>query len=634
MNRIILSVFLLFSTTLTLSVKAQDLASRVPADAQAVVTIKGKNLTQLLSIKEFNSSAVGKKILEALSKEFDGDIKDAQNLGINLESNFYYYNQANDSVSYNCVLIPLKNAKLLDILLSNNKEHKIATTGNLRTLYEGDSTEVTIWDDNVLLLAKADASYGYFDREEVAARFGIENPNDTGDSTATAAIDTVSAETQAETLEQIEQAEEIVTQAEEVPAAENVQEAEEETSEDTLDADSTSIDLDAYSQRTIKINKVLAVWLVEMAKSAFNQTTKASILENKSYLKSLDNDAEASLWISNMGNMFSSFTGSSSYLKSFKFFEGYRGISSKLYLENDQIRLTTALELDEPLASTYKKIADSKINRKFLKYINEDKNLGYLSFSFNSKAYLEEYPKQIAKMYGFLFEDEAAMITDLVSLILDEKALSNVFKGNGLLLLTGLNEKQVTYKTYDYDEDFNSTEVEKTKKETLPDFLFMTSTKDDKLLQKLFSYGEKKKVLVKNSFYYQLKVPKNPMDLFFMIKDGIIFIGTSDKEMEDIARNTFNAKLSKEHRRIIVKNNFATYFNTKKIAGKIPEKGLEDFASAEKATSVLGGMGNILLKSNKIKDNIVSGEISMNVGSTHPNSLQYLFSLLEKAIKE
>ncbi|MGY0035937.1 hypothetical protein [Pedobacter sp. NJ-S-72] len=117
------------------------------------------------------------------------------------------------------------------------------------------------------------------------------------------------------------------------------------------------------------------------------------------------------------------------------------------------------------MASAFTKINKRKVNRKFLDYVNEDKLIGYMAYAMDSKAYLEQYPKLMNKMYGSVYKDELNMATDLFSLILDEEAISKVIKGDGLFIFNGLTQKEVTYKTYKYNEDnFEKDTVTRTKK--------------------------------------------------------------------------------------------------------------------------------------------------------------------------
>jgi hypothetical protein len=301
-----------------------------------------------------------------------------------------------------------------------------------------------------------------------------------------------------------------------------------------------------------------------------------------------------------------------------------------LYLEKDAIRIGSSITLSNEIAQAFTKINKRKINKKLLNYINEDKLTGYMAYSLDSKAYLQQYPKLMNRMYGSVFKEEADMATDLFSLLLDEEAVSKVIKGDGLFIFNGLTQKNGTYQTYKYNEDnFERDTITKTKKETLPDFLFMVSTEDTRLLNKLIAYGVKKKVVSDLHNCYEISVPKSPMSLYFAIHDGIIFIGTDVYEIEQIVNNKYEAKISSKHRDKILKNNLSIYFSSKKLAGNIPVDEAGSPEKLEKTNKILNSLGDIYISTAPIKGNIFSSEISMDIPVKGQNALKYLFSIVE-----
>ncbi|MNY28498.1 hypothetical protein D3C86_1624740 [compost metagenome] len=80
-------------------------------------------------------------------------------------------------------------------------------------------------------------------------------------------------------------------------------------------------------------------------------------------------------------------------------------------------------------------------------------------------------------------------------------------------------------------------------------------------------------------------------------------------------------------------SNYAAYFSAKKLAGKIPSEELGGAEKLEKTNRVLNALGDIYLKSNPIKGNVLSGQVSMDIPANQPNALKYLFSIIEDAQK-
>ena len=186
MNYFLKSATLIVFLLVSLGTKAQDLVRKIPVNALAVVTVKGDNLTELMSVSEFNNTFFGKKIQEKLAKSGNNSINGIDDLGFNLSSSFYYYNQTNDSVTYHCFLAPLKNASQLDALYSQS-DKKFSTAGKVRTYCNEDSTEVALWNENMLLFVKGDAKNTYFLKSDVRKRLGLSAQADVSLTDTTAA---------------------------------------------------------------------------------------------------------------------------------------------------------------------------------------------------------------------------------------------------------------------------------------------------------------------------------------------------------------------------------------------------------------------------------------------------------------
>src|SRR5690349_9370808 len=122
MKRILL-ITLLFAGYPALS---QELAYKIPKDATVVASVKGEKLLDLMSIPEFNKSALVQKILkEAKRKDRAGSYKKIEDFGIKLNATAYYYNQQTDSISYNCILFAIADPKKFEEQFSTNRQDKI-----------------------------------------------------------------------------------------------------------------------------------------------------------------------------------------------------------------------------------------------------------------------------------------------------------------------------------------------------------------------------------------------------------------------------------------------------------------------------------------------------------------------------
>lgn len=687
MKNLLIAFSLLFSFKLA---KAQDLVKKIPANAFTVATIKGDNVFKLMFVKDFNESFLGKKLLTQTSKSLDKNFTSIEDFGINLEKNMYYFNQLSDSITYNCFLIPLKDATKFESLI-NEKEKKFKTEGDLRTMVLPDSTSIIKWNNNMLYFVTGSIRSSFFADSANSARYGIkeiryQNNYDNLTDSAVVAVDSTYATTtepnevvdvvlappppvlskpytpnikayqkKASTKKASSKKSSKKKPAKKKPAVKKIEEINEVEITDTPMAEAIDVvdgaeamtqtgnpdeRYDEYqkerAEQDAKKKQLAFIWMNIQADKIFS-TNYESIETNKSYTSSLDQKAIAEIWVSSFQDAYNSIAPEFGTYGKAGIMKGYGSLNAKLFMDKTSFRISTGLELAKEQADSYKKIMDRKLNKKFLKYVDSEKAIGFMGYSIDTKAYLEEFPKLLKQTYGsFLggkMDEEIELGSDLFSLLLDEEAVSNVVKGDALFVINGLNSKEVTYTTYEYDDDYNRKEVTKTKKETLPDFLFMFSSEDTRLMNKLIRYGINKNYVSTNNGIYKIEEKKSPIDIYFMIKDGIVFFGNSLTEMQSISNNSFNSAISKTHKNLLAKNNFSFLFNAKNLVGKVPDSEIGGEETAKKFNETLGKMGNIYMKSNPIKGNVVSADISAEIPNGHENALKYLFSLIENAAK-
>ncbi|MBL3658848.1 hypothetical protein [Fulvivirga sediminis] len=367
------------------------------------------------------------------------------------------------------------------------------------------------------------------------------------------------------------------------------------------------------------------------------------ITKNKKYMDQFDSEAVINIWNGDMGDLLKQISSKSLPTMSplsknpTKIFENYGQISSNLYLNEKSAKIDFNVSFKDEFGESFKKMSDRKINKKFFKYMNEDELLGYMSYNFNMENTLKEYPDLLATQYGDIlgsnYMAEAQMLADVFTLVVDEEALGDLIKGDALFLVSSFEEKEYTYTGYEYDEDYNYKEVTKTKKETLPNFLFMLSTESPEFTDKLINYLlVKDLVSTTDEGFYHLKAPKRdiPMDLFFMIKNDIFFLGTSAEDMSAIKKGTYKGSLSKKHKKLMRQGNYSLYFNSKALLEQIPSEKMHLSEKKEQQfTYMTENATDFYIKSSKFKNNTMHSELIMEVPDKHVDAATYLLDLID-----
>jgi len=621
---ILLSIFLAFTAS------AQRIEKNLPKNAYAVATINSKYFFDLISVGEFNQSEIGKALLKKIGKSNNKQFRSVEDFGIDLHAQMYIYSTKSDSIVYYGMLVPLYDAKKLDTLMSDIGTSLHAQKGSRRIDLE-DKKQIVTWNDDVLRIFSGDLQDHFFDNEEIAAKYGIKNSklSDTYDTPleppAPPITDTVGSYwDETDTLEASSDSSVVTIQEEDYNSDNYV---------DSINQDSI---YDNYYASIAADDSIKTVLLKKWLNDEVNRLSiTKEIFENKSFKQVVNKKALASVWIRNVDELYNDFVPDvySAFLgkKTNKFSAGFGSANAHLVVEGNQVKLSGALEVADDQAKSYHKIYNRKMNKKFFKYIDNDA-LVYLGYKVNTQAYLEELPKLTKQYYGSLlsgFKEEMDLGATLFSLVLDEKAIGKVVKGDGVFVLNSVKEREVKYTTYEYDDDYNSVEVEKMKKETLPDFLWMFSSDDMKLIEKLLSIGLSKRAITEEDGIYTFKNKKSPFDMHILLKDGIIFIGTSFESLVDVQQGKSKNNLSVKNKTVLKKNSAVLALNTSKISEAVSTLDLPDSYGSKALKEKLQGLGNFYFTSKGMDGNKMVAEFSGEFPSTHKNALKYILYLIE-----
>ncbi len=644
-------------------VSAQDLAYKIPKEASAVVSAKGGEFQKYVTLEEFNRTKVGENLLGDLFKD-NKDEQDIRNTGIDFSANVYYYNHLTDSTSYHCFWFPLSDAGKLEEMLKQRYTSKISQSGNIRKLSKDKS--LFLWDDKKFFVVSGELNNRFFEDSIKSALYGVKNINyydydyavavDTLAYSKDGVVEAVAVEPK-EVKEAVTAADNTVYDSVSPPPVDEEYDfnSEDDSDEETVSSDDSGCERSWYSEERVRDCKeqkkrkkeLLEKWMEEYAyKNFYKSTGSPSVLDNPLYQRAQDKDAAVTYFIDMSKYLSYSVWDMARYspIYAFSYYSypyywffqnltvyGTKNVNGKLFINKDNIRLANEAEVDSRDMEVYKGMYSHKLNKKFLNYINQDKVYGFFGISIDMEKYLQMYPKWMSYYFlGTSHSEEADLLAEFGSILLDEKAVAKVIKGDALLLFNGVSSRESTYKTYEYnDDDYTSKQVEKTKKETLPEFLFMGSSDDYHFIEAVLKYGVKKGKVVFKDGIYTTKDSDLPTDVSVLFKDGIVFAGTSYDEVHQIQTNTYVSKLDKKQKDFLSKNNMTAFFDPGKLVNQVPKEGFEDIQNYMKIRNLLNDMGAVYSKSTGIKGNYLTGEILMEAKEEDENGLKYFLKITE-----
>lgn len=646
--------FLLFALFVTTKLTAQDLIRKVPHDATIVVTMNTKAVFDKLNTADLNTTLTRLGLFDKINDGNSELTSKIEDLGIDMTSKAYAYMRGTDSIQYMGALVPLANKSQFEAIIPKHK--KIEMVNSLPTIYSTDRTLRMSWDQNTLYILAASAMDYYFTKDEVMQRYGLlatyEAYDEAAmvDSTATVweayDFDSVAVDSIVDAV-----AVELEEEAEEWPqppvvAGIDTEEEDLDTLYDEYDIVDSILEQDEYADdyysRYDSIRNHNDSIKTDLVKQWLN-TEMQSVLagDYKSFdakrIPKLEANTIAHIHAKDVFSYYRYLYAEEVMTDLFgikpKFDYGIEGVDASVVVEGNKLKLVGSATLDKEMTSYYKAIYNKKLNPKFYSFLDKDA-LGFFSFNMNTEAYLKNLPKIIEKYYeSFMprYSNFLNLGATFFDVLLDEKAVGKVFKGDNLFVLNGVTKVDVTYTDYEYDEDYNYTEIEKTKTETIPQFLWMFSSDDTRLFEKLLQIGEQEEELINHDGVYEVKEKSNSgINLYFLIKQGAVFIGNDRTKMESINVNGIVGKGHAPYVAMAKKNNFSLLFNTKRIPVLLNDLDIPVERSITDLVNDLEKYGDFYMTSSGVKGNKIVGEMAVDFPKEKGNALAFLFDVLDR----
>ena len=287
-----------------------------------------------------------------------------------------------------------------------------------------------------------------------------------------------------------------------------------------------------------------------------------------------------------------------------------------------------------------KKISNSSFYSPFLNYFNEEKSLAYGSVNFSSEGLLDYYSELLTTFTNTPDKQEKSteslgieLASKLSAILLDEEAIAELMRGDFFFEVSDFTEKEVTYTTYEYDADFKSKKVEKTKTELVPDFLVAFTTGEKDIYKKVLGMGLTEDIVTKNGNIYAIekKLPKDiPFDIYVLFDKDAVIISTSSQRLEEISNGSYESYVSNETKKDLKKNSMYMKIKSERIVNQLPA---EMLAQAMDLNTIHSLATDITLASGKLKGKQVTSELSWKMPSSkHNNSLAYIIHFIDSMV--
>lgn len=591
------------------------------------VQYNGDQLTKKVSVGEvLNHSAL--KEFNKSNDEFTANEFDAI---VDLTQKITFLGNYTDSIKYTQYTIPLKNSDLLKEILLRKKVKKdslevekevvILDFGSF-SMVQSDSLKqgpTIAWNKDYLVIYELNDQYNYTDFVDMKQGSGEFEVFDVDELPPPPPAPTDEENEVIYGVPYEESAEPTVIV--EVP----------EVDEDYLEEDSS---YETYLNQKATFDKL---------KTQNQETYVESLFENGFVAPHSDKvnlKADISTWINyssfieNFSKLYSSmdmFTGVNSYLPySQKMGDFVKGINFNTYFDNNKVRLEETIEYDEEMAKTVEKISNRKINKNIYSYFPDQSPIGYASYHFDSEELLKNVPLFTNRIFSESspLKEDLALIMDLITTIVDEKATATLFDGDATFFLHDVKSKERTIKEYEYDENYEQVEVERIKKESFPVFSFVFTSSHPTFGDKLVDLGLRKGLLKAKDGLNYIDMKTDKYGDVFIVKDkDVIVIGNYSENLKKNSNNDFTKEVKKK----LKKNSLIGEVSFEKIAEVNQELSSKNGTSAIQFEKFSRHFKTFEMHSpKKLKDNKFSFEMSLNATNADKNTiLQFLDIIAE-----
>ncbi len=310
--------------------------------------------------------------------------------------------------------------------------------------------------------------------------------------------------------------------------------------------------------------------------------------------------------------------------------------SYNLYFDKDKVRLVNQYQhRNNDTQKHFAAVYQGKKNKKLMSLIS-DKSVAYYAVNLDGYKYFDLMYKLFEGHSGKgKYQKELALMMETVKIVLDEEAIAKIAPGNGIFVLNALNTKKVEYTDYDYDDNYNSKEIKKTKEVVVPDFTFAFATQNDNYWKHVFDVLTSNKELSeqfgKNGDIYYLKNDKKSShyidQLFFTVKDGIVYMSSSLENLLIRKQSQDSGKWAKE----ASKHSASGSINMQQLMQGL-EKEFKTVSDKSALDLFRKNVGDIDFKTD-VKGESLETEFNYTTPNSSENSLMYFFDFCNDLIK-
>mgnify|MGYP000854501922 CR=1 FL=1 len=646
-------ILALFSGMNSQKVQAQQIDQKIPRDANTIVVLNFSEIVAHADGVILNRFLGRTGFFKQFEKKNIDLQQDLYQSGIDLNGKAFYYRINKDSLRYAELVIPIQDIQRYTSLLNLKGTSLPSLNGYER--FRMESGNLLAWNAKEFRILMGATGATYFSTDSIAALYGIE-PVDYASGTMAATSIAAEAAAEAATYPRADTFPMDSTEVSwEATDFDRVHGEELEIGEDApVSVDSNWGDMDmmgvddinydslytAYEEAnkrndSIK-NALLDRWLLQEQEHLLNGTYPVISKEEQQRL--LNKVDLLRIWIPRVDGFYRGLNSVRSIVdayfsaEQFSLDSEYKDLFVDLSQQQNKLRLKTSVSLGKDMAALTKKLYARKPNPKFAKYLT-DETIGYVNVNLNTEAYLNEMPTFFSKNLGKFFGHEEELLQLFATgfeIVIDEKAIADIMPGDHLIIVNGITHLKVDYTDYDYDDNYELKEVHKTKEEKVPSFVWMFTSKDQRMIKKTLDFAvSKSKAHLADGIYRIVQNNGKDFPLYVLFHEDLIMLSNDSTQLPKILQHKKRGyKPNKAFIKLMKNNKLSASFQVSRIPALVKDLNIVLDKNWQDILDELNNYGNFTLNSKGIVGNRLETDLQLHLPSAEKNALQFILNQL------
>ena len=604
----LLSLIILFSASI--SIHSQELINLIPKESIFIGLIDLNQINTKANFEDLIKLPLVEKMDREISKELFRDIAsedtinylNLQNYGINVGNKCYFYVKGTENIFYGALVFALsdeaKFTKFAELVTKTEDGKQTIVAGNYK--YTNKNKLRIVWNSKFAAFYGVSVYPAYRDSVRNSILYPSYNP----------VADSVSAANyyQAPVItDTIVNGDNGVT-TNEYPVTDTTNYS---YNYQAYDENYKDPSIEKYAHVTAICDSLENAWSAANMGIFVQDKGSNSLAGNKDFMVYVKTNPDAACMFDygQFAKMYmNSYSGLNSlmlgnkltgeYLNSF-----YKGLSmyAKIELKQGEINMSCDTKHNEELNEIYKEVKKTSISKNFLKYLNKDV-MGYYALGVDIPGMAKGVGNAMKKIYPTIpkYGNVVSSAMDVIDIFIDQQSIYKVFTGDMIMAVNGVKPVEVVHTSYNYDDNFNATEVQDTSIQMQPEILFMAGIGNVADVKKILKLLISVEALKLEGNIYSIAYKHADLPVYIKIQDDILFISNNKSYIENPKVYSADKQPGKEHIKMFKQNNFVAYANTTEIAKYFAKQGKSE---NEKIISQAGD----LFKSVKIVGNTKNG---------------------------